>query len=66
VLCVFYCVCCVCVLLGRHPVLVCNTKQHAEADRGEICIVYIQTSPQSVILGDHRVPAGHLYPGPRD
>ncbi|CAI9584994.1 unnamed protein product [Staurois parvus] len=35
-----------------------NTKQCAGADRGEICIVYIQTSPPSVILSNRQVPAG--------
>ncbi|CAI9604560.1 unnamed protein product, partial [Staurois parvus] len=54
-------VCCftvlsVCALLCKHIAFYCsaiqnNAKQCAGADRGEICIVYIQVSPLSVILG---------------
>ncbi|CAI9613916.1 unnamed protein product, partial [Staurois parvus] len=54
----FYCVLftvCVCVLHFMQS----NTKQRAGADRGEIYIVYIQTSPLSVILGNRQVPAGN-------
>ncbi|CAI9608551.1 unnamed protein product, partial [Staurois parvus] len=47
-------VCCLCFTV--HGALYCsmqsNAKQHAGADREEICIVYIQTSPPSVMLGD--------------
>ncbi|CAI9541883.1 unnamed protein product, partial [Staurois parvus] len=39
-----------------------HTKQCAVADRGEICIVYIQVSPPSEILGDHQV--GNHWQGP--
>ncbi|CAI9589297.1 unnamed protein product, partial [Staurois parvus] len=38
-------------------VMQCHAKQCAGADRGEICIVYIQISPPSVILGNRQVPA---------
>ncbi|CAI9543103.1 unnamed protein product, partial [Staurois parvus] len=34
-----------------------HTKQCAGADRGEICIVYIQVSTPLVLLSNHRVPA---------
>ncbi|CAI9606158.1 unnamed protein product, partial [Staurois parvus] len=56
--------CAVCVLLCQHIALYCsalhsNTKQCAGADRREICIVYIQTSPLSVIFGDCQVPVGN-------
>ncbi|CAI9591998.1 unnamed protein product, partial [Staurois parvus] len=49
VCCVCFTLCAVIVLLCKHAALYCyamhsNTKQHADADRGEICIVYIQTS----------------------
>ncbi|CAI9607448.1 unnamed protein product, partial [Staurois parvus] len=45
--CVLHSVLC-CVLHGRQTALYCsavlsNTKQPVHADRGEICIVYIQT-----------------------
>ncbi|CAI9590160.1 unnamed protein product, partial [Staurois parvus] len=43
-----------------------NTKQCAGADRGEICIVYIQVSPPSVILRDRRVLVQNHRPGPVD
>ncbi|CAI9548081.1 unnamed protein product, partial [Staurois parvus] len=42
------------------------TKQHSGADRGEICIVYIQTSPPSVIVSNRWVPVGNLRSGPGD
>ncbi|CAI9581469.1 unnamed protein product, partial [Staurois parvus] len=42
------------------------TKQCAGADRGKICIVYIQVSPLSVIHGNRRVPTGNHWPGPSD
>ncbi|CAI9616943.1 unnamed protein product, partial [Staurois parvus] len=55
VLCVFYCVSTLlCIAL-----LCSGAMQCAGADRGEICIVYIQTSPLSVILGNRRVPVGN-------
>ncbi|CAI9546818.1 unnamed protein product [Staurois parvus] len=50
-------VCCVCALHGKHTALYgsamqSHTKQCAGADRGEICIVYIQVSPLSMIHCD--------------
>ncbi|CAI9597968.1 unnamed protein product, partial [Staurois parvus] len=62
VCCVCFTVCC--VLLCMHAALYCsamqsNTKQCVGADRGEICIVFIQTSPPSVFLGDRQVPVGN-------
>ncbi|CAI9597070.1 unnamed protein product, partial [Staurois parvus] len=48
----------------KHPALYdsamqSHTKKCAGADRGEICIVYIQVSPTSEILGDHQVTASN-------
>ncbi|CAI9600044.1 unnamed protein product, partial [Staurois parvus] len=51
--CVLYTMCAVCVLLCKHAALFCsamqsNTKQHADADRGEICL-HADLSPKCKI-----------------
>ncbi|CAI9584605.1 unnamed protein product, partial [Staurois parvus] len=48
------CVLCLCFHC-KHAAMQSHTKQCAAADRGEICIVYIQTSALSVFLGGRRV-----------
>ncbi|CAI9611527.1 unnamed protein product, partial [Staurois parvus] len=58
----FYYVGCVCFTVSTlllYCMCLSLCQQCAGADRGEICIVYIQVSPPSVILGDRWVPAGN-------
>ncbi|CAI9615704.1 unnamed protein product [Staurois parvus] len=43
-----------------------HKKQCAGDGRGEICVVYIQVSPSSVILVDRWVPAWNHQLGPGD
>ncbi|CAI9614019.1 unnamed protein product, partial [Staurois parvus] len=57
------CVLCA-VLLCKHIALYCSAMQHhrkqcAGADRGDIYIVYIQTTPPSVILDDRWALVGN-------
>ncbi|CAI9553420.1 unnamed protein product, partial [Staurois parvus] len=42
------------------------TQQHVTAGRRETYVVYTQVSPLSVILGDHRLLVGNLWPGHGD